>query len=144
MPKLRETILLIWYLFIIEQILFTIHLWTIDNNEPNWLDVEEVLRSTAFVFVIRVVLTFIPLILLYTIVLRIIHLQRLIFLALLNVIANAIVMGVLSLILFDLMSTPGGQYGLVFMFLSPFILSIIPVFKETIKAATGIELVKIL
>lgn len=143
MQKLRETSLLIWYLFIIEQMLFVIGLliWVVIEHGWNWLEILSALSSSLAVFIIRVTLTIIPLILMYIVVLRDIRLQRLIFLATLNVTANAIVMWVLSLTLFsNLFNTPLGQSTLVITFISPFVLSIVPLFKEIIQEATGIGL----
>ena len=141
MPKLREISLLIWYLFIIEHSLFAIQFFVrvFADHGWDWLEVGNVVTGAIGVFTLRMLYMFVPITFIYVIVLRNIRLQRLIILALLNVIANVII-----ILLFDLIETSGARYTLGFAFFSPFILSILPVFNESIKVATGIELVKIL
>ena len=141
MKKLREISLLVGHLFIIEQLLFTVERLILILVEKgwDWLNIADVVTGAIGVSIGRAIFMIIPLIFIYVIVLENIHLQRLVNLALLNIIANAIVMLILSLTLLEgVMETLGAQLVLVFSFLSPFILSIVPVFNESVKAVTGI------
>ena len=141
MKKLREISLLVGHLFIIEQLLFTVErlILILVKKGWDWLNIADVVTGAIGVSIGRAMFMIIPLIFIYVIVLENIHLQRLVSLALLNIIANAIVMLILSLTLLEgVMETLGAQLVLVFSFLSPFILSIVPVFNESVKAVTGI------